>query len=159
MTIWYGSKDLGILVVELSGDIRRLQIEITIYPDSLLFISTFFASGQFVAAELVPITTTKPLRRRQDQNIHLILQMSGDVHQNPGSATKYPCSVCTRNVTSRAVSYQCNKCSGWVHAICSGLLNAAQYRRSSDWACYPCWTPPQIPSLPSLPPTSTLSSD
>ena len=32
----------------------------------------------------------------------------------------------------RGVSYQCNRCSGWVHAKCYGLLNAAQYRRSSD---------------------------
>ena len=30
------------------------------------------------------------------------------------------------------VGYQCRRCSGWVHAKCSGLLNAAQYRRSSD---------------------------
>ena len=37
-----GSKDLGLHVVELSGDKRRLQIEITIYSDSLLFISAGF---------------------------------------------------------------------------------------------------------------------
>ena len=56
-TTYLDSKDIGLLMVELSGDIRRLQIEITIYPDSLLFISTFlFASGQFAATELIPIS-------------------------------------------------------------------------------------------------------
>ena len=73
--------------------------------------------------------TTKSLRRRQDRTLFMLLQMSGDVHPNPGPATKYPCPVCARNVTSRGVSYQCNRCSGWVHAKCSGLLNAAQYRK------------------------------
>ena len=90
--------------------------------------------------------TTKSLRRRPDRTLVMLLQMSGDVQPNPGPATKYPCPVCARNVTSRGVSYQCNRCSGWVHANCSGLLNAAQYRRSSDWACGPCSTPPPTPS-------------
>ena len=92
--------------------------------------------------------TTKSLRRRPDRTLFMLLQMSGDVHPNPGPATKYPCPVCARNVTSRGVSYQCNRCSGWVHAKCSRLLNAAQYRRSSDWACGPCSTPPPPTASP-----------
>ena len=102
--------------------------------------------------------TTKSLRRRPDRTLVMLLQMSGDVHPNPGTATKYPCPVCARNVTSRGVSYQCNRCSGWVHANRSGLLNAAQYRRSSDWACGPCSTTPLTPS-PSPPPTPTPPTD
>ena len=81
--------------------------------------------------------TIKPLRRRPDRTLLLLLQMSGDVHPNPGPVTKYPCPVCARNVTSRRMNYQCNRCSGWVHAKCYGLLNTTQYRRSSDWACAP----------------------
>ena len=96
--------------------------------------------------------TTKSLRRRPDRTLFMLLQMSGDVHPNPGSPTMYPCPVCARNVTSRGVSYQCNRCSGWVHAKCSGLINAAQYRRSSDSACGPC-------STPSPPPTPTPPRD
>ena len=107
-------------MVELSGEIRRLKIEITIYPAVHLSV---FASGQFAADKLIHITTTKPLRRRPDQTIHRFLQMSGDVHSNPGPATNYPRPVCNRNITSRGVSYQCNRCSGWVNAKCSGLLN------------------------------------
>ena len=62
---------------------------------------------------------------------------------------KFPCPVCARNV-SRGVSYKCNRCSGWVHTKCSGLLNAAQYRRKSYWSCDTCSA---ISSQQSLPPT------
>ena len=130
-----------------------MQIEITYYPDSLLFhLSGFSALGQFAVAELILLVTTKLLQRRPDRTLLLLLQMSGDVHQNPGPATKYPCPVCARNVTSRGVSYQCNICSGLVHAKYYGCLNAAQYRRSSDWACDPC-------SMPPPPPTPTPPTD
>ena len=87
----------------------------------------FSASGQLEAAELIRSMITKPQRQQPDQTHLKLLQMSGDVHPNPGSATKYPCVVCTRNVTSRGVSYKCTRCSGWVHAKCSEILNAAQY--------------------------------
>ena len=81
---------------------------------------------------------------------HLLL--SGHVHQNPGPATKYPCSGCTSNVTSRGVSYMCN--------CCSGLQNAAEYSRIKNWTCISCSSPPtpQIPKpLPS--PITTKASD
>ena len=74
-----------------------------------------------------PSDSTRPRQR---------LRLSGDVHQNPGP-TKYPCSVCTRNVTSRGVSYMCNRCSSWVHYKCSGLQNAIKNR-----ACSSCRSPP-----------------
>ena len=91
----------------------------------------------------------------------MLLQMSGDVHPNSGSGTKYPSPVCTRSVTSRGVSYKCNICSGWVHAKCSGLLNAAQYRRKCDRTCETCsapssqQSPPPTPSPPLSPTPST----
>ena len=80
-----------------------------------------------------PLDSSQPRQR---------LLLSGDVHQNPGPATKYPCSVCTSNVTSRGVSYMCNRCSGWVHSKCSGLQNAVEYRRIKNWACSSCSSPP-----------------
>ena len=110
-------------------------------------------------AELILLVTTKRLRRRPDRSLLLLLQMSGDVHPNPGPATKFPCPVCARNVTSQGVSYQYNRCSGWVHAKCFGLLNAAQYRRSSDWACDPCSTPTPSPPTTPTPPTDQNSDD
>ena len=96
-----------------------------------VYFNGFSASGQFDAAELIRYMITKPQRRQPDQTHLKLLQMSGDVHPNPGHATKYPCPVCTRNITSRGVSYKCTKCYGWVHAKCSGILNAAQHRRKS----------------------------
>ena len=62
--------------------------------------------------------------------------LSGDVHQNPGPTTKYPCLVCARNVTGCGLSYICKRCSGWVHSKCSGLQNASEYRRVKDWVLF-----------------------
>ena len=59
---------------------------------------------------------TKPQQRQPDQTHLKLLQMSGDVHPNTGPSSKYPCPVCTCNVTNRGVSYKCTKCYGWVHA-------------------------------------------
>ena len=79
---------------------------------SLLSCSShrFSASGQFAAAELILVTTTKPRQRRLEQTHLLLLQMAGDVHPNSDHTSKYHCPVCTRNATSREVSYQCNRC-------------------------------------------------
>ena len=90
-----------------------------------------------------------------------------DVHPNPGPTTKYHCPVCTRNVTSRGVSYKCTRCSGWVHAKCYGILNTAQYRRKSYWTCDTCsapWSqqsppPTTTPTLSPAPPTEQISDD
>ena len=63
----------------------------------------------------------------------------------------------------RGVSYKCTKCSGWVHAKCSGILNAAQYRRKSDWTCDTFSAPPSQqlppPTLSPAPPTEQISDD
>ena len=103
-------------------------------------------------AELILNSTTNPLRRRPDRT--QLLLMAGDIHPNPGHTAKYPCPVCARDVTSPGVNYRCTRCSGWVNAKYSGLLNAAQYRRNKDWTCDPCsasntqqsTTPPPSPT-------------
>ena len=107
---------------------------------------------------------TEPQRRQPDQTLLKLLQLSGDVHRNPGPATKYPGPVYTRNVTSRGVSYKCTKCYGWVHAKCSGILNAAQYQRKKiDWTCDACSAPLSQQSPPPTrslaPPTKQISDD
>ena len=82
------------------------------------------------------------------------------MHQNPGPATKYPCSVCTSNGTSRGVSYMCNRCSRWVHSKCSDLQTAAEYRRIKNWACSSCSSPPTSPIPQPLPsPITTKATD
>ena len=74
----------------------------------------------------------------------LLLALAGDVHPNPGPS-KYPCSVCFKNVTSQGTSYLCTRCSG--------LRKAADYRKADGWICTACMTPPQ-PRAPSPPPSS-----
>ena len=158
-----GSKDLGLLVVELSGDTQSpANRDQLLSWQSAVRLSGFSASGQFAAAELILISTTKPLRRRPDRTQLLLLLMAGDIHPNPGPTVKYPCPVCARDVTSRGVSYRCTRCTGWVHAKCSGLLNAAQYRRNKDWTCDPCSaskTKQSTPPPPSPPPTPAPSAE
>ena len=115
--------------------------------------TVFPALGQLAAAELTH-HSLKPLRLSYSSRLRLSLLLAGDVHPNPGPATQYPCAVCTSNVTSRGVSFKCNQCSGWVHSKCSGLQNAAQYRKTKDWACSSCNSPP-APSTPPAPPPPT----
>ena len=42
--------------------------------------------------------------------------------------------------------------SHWVHSRCSGLRNAADYRKANGWICTACMTPPR-PRTPSPPPS------
>ena len=90
-----------------------------------------------------------------------LLLMAGDIHPNPGPTARYPYPVCARDVTSQRVSYRCTR---WVHAKCSGLLNAAQSRRNKDWTWDPCQasktqqpTPP--PSSTPVPSAEQISDD
>ena len=50
-----------------------------------------------------------------------------------------------------------------MHAKCSGILNAAQYRRKSDWTCDACSAPQSQQSPPPTrslaPPTEQISDD
>ena len=46
-----------------------------------------------------------------------------------------------------------------MHAKCSGLLNAEQYRRSKDWTCDPCSVSTIQQSPPSPPPTPAPSAE
>ena len=126
-----------------------------IFPSNR-FLDGFPVPSQFAAAKLTHYSTL-PYRPSDSSRPRQRLLLSGGVHQNPGPATKYPCSVCTSNVTSRGV---CNCCSGWVHSKCSGPQNAAEYHRIKNWTCISCSSPPtpQIPKpLPS--PTTTKASD
>ena len=93
------------------------------------FFDGFPDPSQFAAAKLTHYSS-KPQRPSDSSRSWQRILLSGDVHPNPGPTTKYPCPVCARNVTSRGVSYLCNLCSGWVHSKCSGLQNAAEYRRT-----------------------------
>ena len=64
------------------------------------FLDGFPDPSQFAAAKLTHYSTI-PHRPSDSSRPRQCLLLSGDVHQNPGPAAKYPCSVCTSNVTSR----------------------------------------------------------
>ena len=149
------------------GTVWQLQMpanrdQLISWQSSVQF-NRFSASGQFDAAELIRFMITKPQQRQTDQTHLKLIQMSGDVHPNPGPATKYPCPVCTRNFTSCGVRYKCTKCYGWVHAKWSGILNAAQYRRKSGWTCDACSAHSprnrHLPTRSPAPPTKQISED
>ena len=96
------------------GTVRSSDLLIVVIS-SLQTVFSTFAAAKLTHYSTMPHRLSDSSRPRQR------LLLSGDVHQNPDPATKYPCSVCTSNVTSRGVSYMCNRCSGWVHSKCSGL--------------------------------------
>ena len=111
----------------------------------------FMESSQLYAATLTHYST-EPLTTGPDYDpLLLLLALAGDVHPNPGPS-RYPCSVCFKNVTSQGTSYLCTRCSHWVHSRCSGLRNAADYRKANGWICTACMTPPR-PRTPSPPPS------
>ena len=108
-------------------------------------------SSQLYAATLTHYST-EPLTTGPNYDpLHLHLALAGDVHSNHGPSG-YPCSVCFKNVTSKGTSYLCTRCSHWVHSRCSGLGNAADYRKANGWICTACMTPPQ-PRAPTPPPS------
>ena len=121
------------------------------------FFDGFPDPSQFAAAKLTHYSS-KPQRPSDSSRSWQRILLSGDVHPNPGPTTKYPCPLCARNVTTRGVSYLCNRCSGWVHWKCSGLQNAAEYRRTKDWVFSSCNSPPTLPKL-QPPPIPTQAVD
>ena len=107
--------------------------------------------SQLYAATLTH-SSTEPLTTAPVYDpLLLLLALAGDVHPNPGPS-RYPCSVCFKNVTSQGTSYLCTRCSHLVHSRCSGLRNAANYRKANGWICTACMTPPQ-PHVLSPPPS------
>ena len=94
-------------------------------------------SSKLYAATLTHYST-EPLITGPDYDpLLLLLALAGDVHPNLGPS-RYHCSVCFKNVTSQGTSYLCTRCSHWVHSRCSGLRNAADYRKANGWICTVC---------------------
>ena len=111
-------------------------------------LAFFMELSQLYAATLTHYST-EPLTTGPNYNpLLLLLALAGDVHPNSGPS-RYPCSVFFKNVTSQGTSYLCTRCSHWVHSRCSGLRNAADYRKANGWICM---TPPQS-RAPPPPPT------
>ena len=91
---------------------KRWNCQVIRHANCLLY--GFPDPSQFAAAKLTHYSTI-PHRLSDSSRPRQRLLLSGDMHQNPGPSTKWPCSVCTRNVPGRGVRYMCNCCSGWVN--------------------------------------------
>ena len=63
-----------------------------------------------------------------------------------------PARSASKTSLAKGTSYLCTRCSHWVHSRCSGLRNAADYRKANGWICTACMTPPR-PRTPSPPPS------
>ena len=98
----------------------------------------FMESSQLYAATLTHYST-EPLTTRPNYDpLLLLLALAGDVHPNPGPS-RYPCSVCFKNVTSQ------------------GTRNTADYHKANGWICTACMTSPG-PRAPTPPPSPTHTS-
>ena len=63
-----------------------------------------------------------------------------------------PARSASKMSLAKGTSYLCTRCSHWVYSRCSGLRNAADYRKANGWICTASMTPPQ-PRAPSPPPS------
>ena len=125
-----------------------------IHPEPSSSRSRLFMESSQLYAATPTHYSTEPLTTGPNYDpLLLLLALAGDVHPNPGPS-RYPCSVCFKNVTSQGTSYLCTRCSHWVHSRCSGLRNAADYRKANGWICTACMTPPR-PRAPTPPPSTT----
>ena len=50
--------------------------------------------------------------------------------------SKYPCGVCSKNVTFSVYSVQCNKCCFWIHLKCSKLQSVDEWNK--NYICPKC---------------------
>ena len=86
------------------------------------FLDGFPDPSQFAAAKLTHYSTM-PHRPSDSSRPRQCLLLSGDVHQNPGPATKYPCSVCTSNQTVVPLLANAKKAS--LQAVHTSFVNTA----------------------------------
>ena len=130
-----------------------------IHPGPSSSRSSFFMESSQSCAATLTHYSTEPLTTGPDYDpLLLLLALAGDVHPNPGPS-RFPCSVCFKNVTSQGTSYLCTRCSHWVHSRCSGLRNAADYRKANGWICTACMTPPQSRAPPPRPHAHHIRQD
>ena len=75
--------------------------------------------------------------------MYLIILQCGDIEIQPGPE-RYPCGICSKNVTWRAKAIQCEDCEVWYHSNCMniGPKTYSDLGRSSVvWLCNTCGIP------------------
>ena len=151
-----GSNDSRLHVVEPPRGrsfIWQIRVNSSIQDRRQVDRGFFMESSQLYAATLTHYSTEPLTTGSNYDQLLLLLALAGDVHPNPGPS-RYPCSVCFKNVTSQGTSYLCTRCSHLVHSRCSGFRHPADYRKANGWICTACITPPR-PRASSPPPCPT----
>ena len=73
-----------------------------------------------------------------------LLIMSGDIEQNPGPGTKYPCGMCNRTVARNHRAVCCDECDSWLHIKCCGIdpkTYTNLVNSNCSWICPTCTLP------------------
>ena len=76
-------------------------------------------------------------------NVILKLNSNKLMKKKKSRASKYPCSVCEKNVNKNQKAIQCSQCQLWSHASCNGI-GKSEYKNLMDedddvpWHCIPC---------------------
>ena len=79
--------------------------------------SFFMESSQSYAATLTNYSNESLTTGPDYDPLLLLLALAGNVHPNPGPS-RYPCSVCFKNVTGQGTSYLCTRCShGYIQDV------------------------------------------
>ena len=129
----------GILVVLLISFLAyRVWTPPRISPDSneTTLISSFFSLRR---------PTTALLSKFQGNNSSLfsfLLLLSGDVENNPGPRSIYPCGICEQDVTWEGPGgICCDTCDIWFHNECCGITSHEYLllgRSNVQWKCPRC---------------------
>ena len=100
---------------------------------------------------LSPTITTRNLNFL---TMFLIL-LCGDIESDPGPRSsytpKYPCTACSKGITSRSKAISCDLCEQWTHIKCSETITLAAYNEAVNcdlelnFVCDKC----QLMQLPS----------
>ena len=89
-----------------------------IHPGPSSSRSRFFMESSQSCAATLTHYSIEPLTPGPDYDpLLLLLALAGDVHPNPGPS-RYPCSVCFKNVTSQGTSYLCTFKMFWSSKRC-----------------------------------------
>ena len=76
-------------------------------------------------------------------NVILKLNSNKLMKKKKFRASKYPCSVCEKNVNKNQKAIQCSQCQLWSHASCNGI-GKSEHKKLIDedddvpWHCIPC---------------------
>ena len=82
-------------------------------------------------------------RSKTSWAIALLLNISGDIHQNPGPRPpKYPCGICKKACGNNTKAVACDSCNIWYHTRCMDMRDEIYNTLANvSWHCFYCGLP------------------